>query len=910
MKFLNHPWRWILWRWLVALPLRLRALFRRDELAAELNEELVYHLDRETEAGMARGLSKEEARRAARRALGNTTSHKERARDEWSWARLEVLARDLRFAARALAKSPGFAATAILTLALGIGASTAIFSVVDAALLKPLTFSQSERLVALWEVIPAFIKEPSGANERHIDLLMKSARSFEGFSFVSHGSAGVTTNDSHPQSVGVVFGSTNLFDILAVRPAMGSAFTPRHGIDGNTQVAVVTNAFWRGFLQADPQAIGKTIRLGDQIHTVIGVLPENFHFPNHNELRAYQRSQVQTGVLAPSIFLPSLATLDRISWTGNFGNRVTVARLRPGVSVAQAQAELDTLTATVLQPRIAQESGANGPRSRPGALSFVVEPLRNVVVGQSRSALWFLLAAVLGLMLIACVNLANTQLARSLSRTRESAIRGALGAPRWRIVWIALAENLLLCLAGGVSGILLAAAGLRVLRQQTLVHVPRLAEVRIETGVLLFALVLIIGSALLFSMLPLLRGLRLDPQVALHQGGNRVFGSQAGRRTQAWLVGAQVFGCTVLLLLSGIFAKNLMQILTRDRGFTESRLVMAQANPSGKDFASDGVRLAFIDGVLRKLREIPGVENAAYVNAMPLEGESWIEPMERVDRKDRDGQVINLRFVSPGYFETMRHRLEGGRFFEEADRGRKSIVLTANLAKALWPEGNAIGGQVRVSGETFDVVGIAGDSNVTSLKNAPVRTAFVMHTFRNARMIFVARGAQGGDELTKLVREAIWSFAPQVAIPRVKTIEAQVRESLGAEHVQTYLLAAFALAALLLSAIGIYGVLSYTVASRRQEIGVRLALGASRRQIFGLTLGGVSLPVIAGLALGFGASLAASSAIQRVQFGTAGLDAGLGVGVAIVFLAVAGLSGWLPARRAAQTDPLASLRAD
>ncbi len=898
-------------RWFASLPLRLRALFHRGQLDAELDEELAYHLDRRIELEVAQGHAPAEARARALRQLGSPTALKEQARDRWSWTLLEVLLQDLRFAARSLRQSPGFAATAVCTLALGIGASTAIFSVVNSVLLQPLSFRESNRLVALWEHIPVMSAEPAGPNELHVDLLARAWRSIEGVSTVSQGAVAITQANARPISVGIVAASPNLFDLLRVKPWLGRTFGPEHGVEGQDRVIVLTHSFWQTYLRGDRNILGQIVRLGDIPRTVIGVLPPDFHYPNSNEFKAFQRNRVQTGVLQPAVFAPLVLDLRGLSWTGNFGNRVMIARLRPGVSLSQAQAEIDGLVVGTLLPRIASAIGGNNGLTRPGALRVLLEPLQDVIVGRSRTTLWFLLAAVLGLMLIACVNLANTQLARSLSRLRESGVRGALGAPRWRIVWMVLAENLLLCFLGGLSGVVLAHFALRLLQAQSLVHIPRLAEVQLHSGVLVFSLVLILGAAAFFSLFPVLRFLKQDPQSALSSGNQRVFGSQSGRRTQGLLVMAQVFGCTVLLLVTALFAKNLFHILGQDRGFASGNVVLAQVNLTGAAYGPAAARATFIDNVLVKLQQIPGQEAAGFTSAMPLEGESWIEPLYRAGQTERDASIVNLRFTSSGYFPAMGHRLVAGRFLEDADRDRKNAVLSEGLAKLYWPNGDAVGGQVHVSGALFTVVGVIADSSVTSLKDAPTRLAFVPYAFRNpGRMFFVVRANRPASELTPLVREAIWSHAPDVAIPRVKSLDSQVRESLGSEHAQTAALAAFGLAALLLAMIGIYGVLSYLVATRKQEIGVRLALGASRRQIVNLTFGALAVPVLAGLALGVAASLAASEWISRIQFGAKGFDPSLVASIGALFLIAAGFAALIPARRAASLDPVASLRAD
>lgn len=893
-------------RWLAALPLKLRSLFHRSELDAELDEELQYHLERLTELEIARGLAPEAARLAARRQMGNVTSHKERAREGWSWAQLEALAQDLRFAARSLAKAPGFTATAALTLTLGIGASTAIFSVVNSVLLQPLAFRDSQQLVAVWETIPLFAPEPMGPNARHADFFARHAQSLASFGRYSQYSGGLGWTAERPQSVGIVSATASIFAVLGAKAAMGSLFTEENEVNGKHQVIVLSSATWRNLFHGDPQILGKQVMLGDSPRTVIGILPDGWHFPNSNELASFHKNQLQARPPEPAAFVPMVQNLGQLSWEGEFGNQVALARLKPGLAVSQAQAELSSLL-----PQVRKNLSAGSPLSKPGILQVYLQPMQEAVVAKSAEALWFLLAAVLGLMLIACVNLANAQWARSMSRMREAGVRGALGAPRWRVAWFVFAENLILAALGGAGGVAFAVAALRVLRGQTLIHIPRVSEVSLHPGVLAFASTLILGSALLFSLLPMLGFLRQDPQSALHQGSLRVHGSRGGERIQALLVAAQIFGCAVLLILAGVFAKNLWRMLEQDRGYQTQNIVLAQVGLPRGTYGTKEKRVAYIDGMLQRLRQLSGVENAAYMSVMPLEGDSWIDGLRRKDGREKWEQPVNLRFVSPGYFETMGHRLVAGRFFEEGDRQRKHILVTESLARALWPDGNPLGGVAHIAGEDFTIAGVIADSSLTTLKAAPARMAFLLHSFREGdRMIFALRTTQRPEEMLGRIRQTIWEYEPIVSISRVKSMESQVRESLGTEHVQTYLISAFGLGALLLAMVGIYGVLSYSVATRRQEIGVRLALGASRASIYGLTIGGLAVPVLLGLTAGIATSFGATQLLRRIVADAQGIDAWLVASVACLFLLSSAAASWLPARRAASVDPMQSLRAD
>jgi predicted permease len=537
--------------------------------------------------------------------------------------------------------------------------------------------------------------------------------------------------------------------------------------------------------------------------------------------------------------------------------------------------------------------------------------MQEAVVGDSRTGLWLLMAAVIGLMLIACLNLANAQLGRALSRSREAAVRSALGASKWQLVWNFLAENLLLAAVGGAAGILLAAAGLNLLRRYSPVDLPRLSEVHLNLTVVLFCVILAALSCVLSGIVPALKLLSTDPQSSLQQSSSRALGSRQTHRLRTCLVGFQVFGCTTLLLMTGLFAKSLLHLLQQDKGFETENVVIAEVRLTPKTYGADQSRIAFNDGVLENLRAIPGIQTAGLVSAMPLEGERWIEPLARVDRPNQEGPLINARWVSPGYFETTRQKLIAGRFFEDRDRNLNSIVLSEGEVKALWGSENPIGGQVRVLGRTFTVIGVVADSRNTSLKAVPARMAYVHCNYRTPySTFFLVRGAGSSGALISSVRQAIWKYAPAVTIARVKTLDSQLTDSLASERFQTLVLTAFGIAALLLAMLGIYGVLSYVVVTRRQEIGVRMALGATPRRIYMLTLSEAGTPVFAGLGTGLIATILAGRVIQNLLYGIQAVDPSVMFIVAIFFLSAAITAAFLPARRAALVDPMEALRSE
>lgn len=879
--------------------------WRRKQREQDLERELRSDLELEAEEQQDKGLSPQDARDAAQRAFGNVTWVKEEVRFMWGWTLWEIIFQELRYAARTLRKSPGFAATAILTLALGIGASTAVFTILDSVLLKPLAFRDSGRLVACWERVRFLRDDATGPNPRHVEVWRQRATAFSGLTYLRHMAMGLTLGTEHPRQTSAVVTIPNFFEILQVHALLGRTFVPEDGVPGHDNVAVLTYPLWRDLFHGDSGVIGTTIRLGDVSRQIVGVLPAGFHFPSGTVLRSFRGGgQTVAAASDPAIFFPVALDVTQFAWNGNYGNWVTLGRLNPGVTPEQASAQLNTIQAQILA------DPANHGDRRPGALGAWVQPMQEAIVGDSRMALWLLMASVTGLMLIACLNLANAQLGRALARNRESAVRTALGAAKWRLVWNALAENLLLAIVGGAAGILFALAGLDLFLRDTPVGLPRLSEVHLNLTVLLFSILVILSASLLSGLLPSLRLLTTDPQASLQQSSSRSLGSRQGNHMRRWLIGLQVAGCTALLLVTGLFSKSLLHLLGEEKGFDTGQVAVAEVRLTPQSYGKDQSRVNFDDAALANLRVIPGVQSAAMVSAMPLDGESWIEPVQRMDKPNLESPLINLRWVSPGYFETTRQRLLAGRFFEERDRNLGNVVLSEGEAKALWGSGDPIGGQVKIEGRVFTVIGVVADSRSTSLKTPPARMAYVHYKDRPPfPTYFLIRAANAGA-LASAMRQAIWKYDPEVTIARVKTLDAQLTDSLATERFETLVLLSFGAAALLLAMLGIYGALSYSVVTRKQEIGLRMALGATRAKVYALTFGEAGAPVLAGVVTGLAASLLAGRAIQTLLYGTQAVDPPVILMVTGLFLLSAAAAAFLPARRAASVDPMEALRSE
>ncbi len=811
------------------------------------------------------------------------------------------------FAFRQLQKAPGFSLLAILTLALGIGVSTAMFTIVDSVLLKPLSYRDSGRLAIIWERVKFLGIPYIGANPRHFDVWQKRASAFSELTLLQERVSGVSLGAGHPQLTGTLRAYPNFLKVLQVQPMLGRDFEPENATPGKDKVAILSYGLWQSLFRGDPEVIGKTVRVSDVPREVIGVLPESFHFPNANALSASSPSnQSSVRPPTPALIMPAALDLNRFDWNGEYGNWIALGRLKPGITAAHAESQLNGIEA-----QIEREMPAKERDSEPNALLAFVQPMQDAIVGGSKMGLWLLMAAVMGLMLIACVNLANAQLGRGLAREQEMAVRSALGAGQWQLLWHSLAEAILLALAGGAGGVVLASETLRLFTLHTPVDLPRLAEVHLNPVVLLFALGLMAGSALLFAALPALHFMRADPQQALQRNSGRTQGSRESKRLRHWLIGVEVCGCTALLLLTGLFTKSLLHLLRSDKGFDTSHVTVAEIDLPAKTYDKDQSRAEFDQALLRDLRAVPGVSSAALVSAMPLEGETWIDGLLRADRPSSNPPLANFRWVSPGYFETIREPLIAGRLFSERDRNAHTVVISQTAARAAWRTENPVGRQINVHGQLYTVVGVVTDARNNSLKQAPVNMAY-FHFKDNPpyETYFLIRSSRSADSLVPQLRRIIWRQAPDVTIARVKSMDAQLSDSLTPERFETAVLLSFAAAALLLAMLGIYGVLSYVVTGRKREIGVRMALGATRQGIYALAMQEAVLPVAVGLIAGWAASIGVGRIVQSLLYGVGAVDVKVTLAVATLFVLASGVAAFVPAKRAASVDPIAALRTE
>ncbi len=812
----------------------------------------------------------------------------------------------LRFAVRQLTKSPGFTAVAVLTLALGIGACTAIFSIVDGVLLRPLAFPEPGQLVWIRESTPSFGLDPLPVNARHFLFWREHARSFEGLTIVDPGSVNLT-GVNQPERLAAAGVSPDFFAVLGTTPALGRSFVSEEEIDGRHRVVVISDSFWHRAYAADPAIVGRTILLDDEPHTVIGVLPADFQYPL---MRGRQIGR--SGAAQPDLYRPKVFSADELRELFGRHNYGTIARLRPGINPAEAATELNGLATQILAEARVPEGTV---------LRAIVVPLHEAVVGHSRRGLLVLFAAVTAVLLIACVNLMNFLLAQAEQCRQEAAVRLALGASRGQLLRQALAESMAVALSGGALGVLLADVGVAILVRYAPADLPRLSEVRVDGAVLAFALGATVGTGLLFGLLPAWRRANGDPQDALAAGNRTVTGGHRSRRMSNALVATEVGLSVVLLAAAALLAGSFVKILRAEKGFSAPTVLSAEVTIPFTKYRRPEQRLAFFERVIEHVSAAPGIASTAMINTLPLQGENWIDKAAVAgDPRPLNEKVnTNVRFITGSYFTTMGIPLRSGRVFHDGDRSRKVVIISERLAHLLWPGQDPIGRRLeRWKNDEYVVIGVAGDVRPAA-NRAPVPTMYRPHwDWPPLRAIIVARAAPGtGNHLSAdpraaadALRAALRAVDPDIPLPALRTMSEILDQSVAQQRFQLLLAGVFAGAAVLLTAFGIYGVVAYAVTRRTRELGIRAAFGAGPGVLRRTVLRQGMMPVGLGLVGGIGAALACNRVLSSLLYETSATDPVLLGGVTIFLALTALLAGYVPARRATRIDPLVALRTE
>ena len=810
---------------------------------------------------------------------------------------MDQLIKDIRYGLRGLWKRPGFTAIAVITLALGIGANAAIFSVVNAVLLRPLQFKDPERLAILWEDA-SFVGFPRNtpAPANYADW-KNQAQSFEDVA-ATHESSMNLTGDGEPERVPTRRVTANFFSLLGVQPLLGRSFLPEEDRPQANKVAILSYSLWQSRYAGDRNILNRTILLNGEKHTVVGVTPAGFQWLESEE----------------RLFVPLALDAEELASRGNHYLTV-IARLKPGFSMLQAQAEMDAIMA-----RIAK---AHPEETAEGKLGAVVMPLHEQLAGDARRPLLVLLVAVALVLLIACANIASLLLARAAGRRREIAVRSALGASRLHIVRQLLTESLLLSTFGGVAGLLLAIWSFGFFEQLIPEGMKHSTVLKLDGSILLFALLTSVATGLVFGLIPALQSSRVDLNESLKQSGGRSGGAGSSTRLRSGIIVFEVSLSLVLLVGAVLLIQTLFQLFNQYSVLTpEKVLTMRTALPLSK-YDEPGKRHAFYQNVLQRVETIPGVASAGYVTAIPLTwkgGTTGVFPEGTTERLPGVSYDANHRQVSGNYLQTMSIPLRQGRYFTAHDNEQAMPVAIVNetMAREYWPNGDAVGrrftlGDPNDDDPWFTVVGVVADVRQMGI-DIPVKGEMYLPYGQVTPWDFYAprdlviRTNGDPSSLVGAVREAIRSVDPDQPISNVATMEEVLGQEATQRRLGMILLTAFAVLALLLASLGIYGVLAYFVAQHRNEIGVRLALGATPANILLLVLRkGMALTLL-GVAIGLAASFVLTRLMTSLLFGVKAADPLTFAIVPVLLAAVALLACWIPARRAAKVDPMVALR--
>ena len=880
---------------------RLRALTLRRRIERDNRDEVQAHIEMRTASNIAEGMSPQEARRDALLRFGNPTTMRERMAAEDAGLMLEVLALNIRYAFRQFARHRTLAGTVVLTIALGIGLTTAMFSVIRAVLLKPLGYDDPDRLVLLSE----------GATPIRFEEISASARSYTGVGAYASGREDVDlSGDGQPEVLKGARVSGNFLDILGVRPLLGRSFLPAEDKPGGPAVAMISAELWQRRFNGAPSIIGRAATLAGVSSTVIGVLPATFQFP-FAAIDVWLTRPSDWSVIGPQS--RRISPILRI-----FG------RLRPGVDLQRANTELAVLDHqyAVAHPTMldADQKLARSWNPTPDH----IELLKDQLVSDIRSKLWMLFGAVGLVLLIVCANIASLLLARATARWREFAVRAAIGAGRRQIMVQLLTESILLSLMGGALGIVLAGAGMRGLRGMIALNVPRSADIRIDGAVLAFAAALSLITGILFGLAPSLSASRPDLAAVLRGPGEA--GGFAGAKPRllrlnprSLLVIGQVALSTVLLIGAALLIESLARVYRVDPGFQASNLLTMSLSPSSTRYDTVQKRAAYYNALVEHIEALPGVNNAAITLTLPMTGyaQAPVEISGRPEVKLNERPLAFIQFITPSYFQVMKiARRRGREFTAHDDAGAVPVaIIDENTALRFWPqypEGpDPVGRYIQVGAylKPAKIVGIVADIREQGLDRES-RPAVYLATAQQPPLAGILAVRTRGDPLSlaNAVRNQILTVDRDQAVSQVSSMNEVVDASEGQLRVMMTLLGIFAGTATIIAMVGLYGVIAYSVAQRTKEIGIRRALGAQREQIFSLVVGHGLRLAFYGVLLGIGGAFVLTRVLRELLFHVSATDPATYAGVAFLFIVVAGAASYFPARRAASIDPLATLR--
>jgi predicted permease len=889
------------------LRFRLRALVRRNVVESELDQELSFHFEQQVRKYQQAGMTRAGSTREARLAFGGLEQIKEDCREARGTSLLETSFQDIRFALRAYRKSPGFFLIAVLTLALGIGASTAVFSLVNTILLKPLPYPKASRVVMPWRHGPIgslFGSDSLPWNELEFTQLKEIATAFQNLGAFKEDDFNLTGSGS-PEHLDGVRASAGFFFTLGVAPLRGRTFTTAEDRPGSALVVVLSHRLWQSRFGGDPGVLGRVVNLNGFQYTVIGVMPAGFNFPNGDGMPKSIKVPKY-----PQLWVPLALPVAPVNGPSELS---VIAEAKPNMGLAEVIQDLATFD---------RRWQTKFPRWN-GTFTQVASLARQSVSGTHRPLL-LLLAAVCVVLLIACSNVAGLMLNRSLGRQREFTLRGALGVRRGRLIGQLMTESLLLALTGGIVGTLFGQASLFLVKRFGPDSIPRLREIGLDTRVLIFALGVTLVTGVLFGLVPAFGATRMNLVEALKEGGQRPGGSATAPRIRNALLISHVALALVLVVAAGLLVRTFYHMIRANSGFDAAHVVTFELPLPSSKYSETGHMAQIYNQVLQRLEATPGVESAGLVSIVAMGG-----PTDSTDiripgipppQPGSPAPFANYLFVSPHYFATIGTPLQRGRDITDGDiLGSAPVtIINSAMAKKYWPGQDPVGKQVGVGLTKIPVrtiVGVAADIKQVSLREDPAPTMFVpytqneMKTFPNMQALQYAVRAQGDEAaITASVREAVHAVDPDLPIAGYATLATLVETSTTADRFAMVLVAAFGVLALVLAAIGMYGVISYSVSQRTPEIGVRIALGAQRSQIFIMVLKQGSRLACAGIAIGTVGALAATRLMTRFLYGVQPTDPGTFVGASLLLTAIALLACYLPARRAMKIDPMILLR--
>jgi putative ABC transport system permease protein len=867
----------------------LRNTVHRQEMDRDLGEEVGSYVELLTEQKMKQGMDEGDARRAALLEVGGVEQVKEEVRAGRVGFSLEIFLQDVRYGLRSLLRKPGFTLTAVIALALGIGANTAIFSVINGVLLRSLAYPNPERIVMLWE------KSLTGRDLQNVispaNFLdwQKQSASFEHMAAVWDLRANLTGGNGEPEEIKAQFVSQPFFAALGVQPLVGRSFLPQEDTVGNNLVIILSHELWQTRFGSDPQIIGKQATVNSRQRTIVGVMPPGFHFLD-NKVRAWM----------------PLALDPAVNYRETTGRYLrAVARLKSGVSIQQAQAELSGIARQLEQAYPTKNVG----------WGVNVIPIHEQVVGEIRPILIVLLAAVAFVLLIACANVANLLLSRAAARQKELALRAALGASRLRLVRQMLTESVLLALMGGLVGVALAYWGIQLLIGFGPDNIPRLGEITIDPRVLGFTFGISLLTGLFFGLIPALQASRPDLNDALKEGSRGSTGGRSGTFRNVFVI-AEVSLALVLLIGAGLMIRSFARLQSVGTGFKAESVLTMRTQLPGKKYSEPHQIVDFFKQAQARIAALPGVQAVGAISYLPLTGlasrDSFKIPGQPPPAPGQEPGV-EVRVITPTYFRAMGIPLLKGRLLDERDvKESRVLLINETMAKRYFPNQDPVGKQLEVMWDGSgpdEIVGVVGDIREGALEKEPEPAIYWTHARESySGMALVVRTAGDAARFQTAIQKEIRAIDPEQPIADVRTMQEVIARSIARPRFNTLLLTIFAGVALVLASVGLYGVMNYSATQRTHEVGIRMALGATRADIMKLVVGNGMMLTVIGIGIGVAASLVLTRVMASLLFGVTATDIPTFLSVSVVLATVALIANYIPARRATRVNPVIALR--